>query len=132
RVVPAAGTRCAAISARPGSAAVRTRSTGFPARRRTPRVQPRNEGMCVDLSAAIRCAPVLRERRQGPSLDPLGHLPRDIGWKRDTKCLGCLEIYDEVELRRLLDGKVAGPRPAQNAIYVVRGTNPVGQQVRPI
>src|SRR5437773_2178127 len=49
----------------------------------------------------------------------LVHLQEERGWWRQSERLGHLEIHDELEPRRLLDGHIGGLRALENLVHVL-------------
>src|SRR2546423_9914533 len=91
------------------------------------------------------CPPAARQRRaasraplQGQSRrrgDSFNHLirPQQQRWRdRQAEGFGGLGIYDELELRRLLNGKVRGLRALQNSIDIARSSFAALPNIRPI
>src|SRR5258707_15544723 len=54
----------------------------------------------------------------GPSLDHLIRPLQERRWNRQAEGLGGLEVDDQLELRRLLDGQVAGFCTLENPVHV--------------
>src|SRR2546427_12236157 len=67
---------------------------------------------------------MLRDTSQLPYHSLLDHLVRqdqERWWHRDPERLGGLEIDDQLELHRLLDGQVSGLAALQNLVHVGGG-----------
>src|SRR5262245_35360398 len=55
-----------------------------------------------------------------------------VRWNRNTDLLGSLEIYHELELRRLLDGQFSGLGSLQDSVHVIRDAPVAVREVRSV
>jgi hypothetical protein len=75
-----------------------------------------------------------RHRRRPDIIDRHGarHDPTPTGRDREAELFRGLEVDDEIELHRLLDGKVAGVGSLQDAIDIGRRPAEVVRRIRPV
>src|SRR5580700_5839445 len=75
-----------------------------------------------------------RHRRRPDIIDRHGarHDPTPTGRDREAELFRGLEVDDEIELHRLLDGKVAGVGSLQDAIDTSRRPAEVVRRIRPV
>src|SRR5271170_2211140 len=71
-------------------------------------------------------------QQKGSSFDHLVGGKQQLLWDSETQRLGGREVDDEIELCRLLDWDVAGPRTAQNFIDVVGSASEQSRDVCPV
>src|SRR4029434_36433 len=70
--------------------------------------------------------------RPSASLYELIRPRQQRGRDRETERLGGLEVDGQLELRRLLDGQVAGAGPLEDLVHVGRGAAEEIGNVRPV
>jgi hypothetical protein len=63
----------------------------------------------------------------GPSLDHLVRPLQEGRRDRQAEGFGGLEVQYQLELRRLLDGEIAGLRTLENLVHVGGGAEPVNE-----
>src|SRR5262249_11996494 len=87
-----------------------------------------NSGAIADMAASTLGAITGREQVQqttytnAPLFDDLVGTQQERFGNFQSKRLGSCQIDDEIELRRLLDGKIGGLRPAQNFVDILGGS----------
>src|SRR5262245_45673894 len=74
------------------------------------RVLQQNQGESGHNADCLSLPSLTRTRHQAASFNNLGSLREQCGRDRDAKCLCCREIYDQVEVRWLLNRQITGFR----------------------
>src|SRR6202795_1982260 len=84
------------------------------------------------MARALRAGPMVWSRRFVQSLDDLIRPPQHRLREGQAEGPGGLEVDDQLELRRLLDGQVAGLGALENLVHVGRGAPKQISKVRSI
>src|SRR5687767_3921633 len=80
-------------------------------------------GITWGAARSPRVVPPMKARRfmKRPSFDDVIRPLQQRGRDRQPERRGCLEVDDELELGRLLDGKISGLRALEQPVYEARG-----------